>query len=297
MNGTAFVRAICLSAEKGTVKEVVGRAELRADHGLVGDAHAGPWHRQVSLLAQADIEEMKAKGLQDLQPGAFGENLVVDGLDPAALGLGSRLLIGDTAEVRITQKGKVCHSRCAIYHRTGDCIMPRNGVFARVLRGGAVSSGDPLQVLESVDPDRIQAVVLVAMEACSKEEEQEAGIGSEVARRLEEGLGAHIYAVESLSCREGMIDDRIRHYRKGHSIDLVVAVGGGEDSGRGVHPDGGGGILLELPHPFSAGTVAEALSAHLPSLASGLAARKRARGRHDAGLERPGRTSVEGPLG
>jgi len=139
-----------VSERKGTQKHAVPSALLRADHGLEGDAHAGPGHRQVSLLHSADIDLMRAKGLE-LEPGAFGENLVVSGLDIDALGLGSRLAVGD-AELEITQIGKECHSRCAIYHTTGDCIMPRRGRFAVVLRGGEVTSGAPVRVLWQVTP-------------------------------------------------------------------------------------------------------------------------------------------------
>lgn len=139
-----------MSERKGTQKHAVPSALLRADHGLEGDAHAGPGHRQVSLLHSADIDLMRAKGLE-LEPGAFGENLVVSGLDIDALGLGSRLAVGE-AELEITQIGKECHSRCAIYHTTGDCIMPRRGRFAVVLRGGEVTSGAPVRVLRQVTP-------------------------------------------------------------------------------------------------------------------------------------------------
>jgi MOSC domain-containing protein YiiM len=147
---TGTVEQVCVSEHKGIQKHAVASAMLRADHGLEGDAHAGPGHRQVSLLHSADIDLMRAKGLE-LEPGAFGENLVVSGLEIDALGLGSRLAVGE-AELEITQIGKECHSRCAIYHTTGDCIMPRRGRFAVVLRGGKVTSGAPVRVLRQITP-------------------------------------------------------------------------------------------------------------------------------------------------
>ena len=149
---------VCVSEGKGTVKDAVERAVLRAEHGLQGDAHAGPWHRQVSLLDAAEIETMRARGL-DLKPGAFGENLVVKGLDLNALGIGTRLQVGP-AELEITQIGKVCHNRCAVFYSTGDCIMPRAGVFARVIQGGEVTPGTPIEVILEVRRRAIQAAAV-----------------------------------------------------------------------------------------------------------------------------------------
>ena len=138
------VRAVCLSAEKGTQKENAGRAELVVQHGLQGDAHAGDWHRQVSLLSLQKIEEFRARGAE-VEYGAFGENLVVDGIDFAGLPVGTRLRCGE-ALLEMTQIGKECHNHCAIYKLMGDCIMPREGVFARVLQGGVIKTGDEIHV-------------------------------------------------------------------------------------------------------------------------------------------------------
>jgi molybdopterin adenylyltransferase len=138
--------AVCSSARTGVPKRPLAAGELRAGHGLEGDAHAGPWHRQLSLLDVDDIAEMERRGLE-LAPGDFGENLVVEGVDLAALGVGSRLGVGD-AELRITQIGKECHDHCAIYEAAGDCIMPRRGLFAEVVRGGRVVPGCQVRVVE-----------------------------------------------------------------------------------------------------------------------------------------------------
>ena len=137
------VVAVCTSLDKGEPKADVGRAELVAGHGLQGDAHAGDWHRQVSLLAEERIEEMRARGLE-LEPGAFGENLVVSGADLESLKVGDRLRIGPQVEREVTQLGKECHTPCAIFHQVGYCIMPDRGIFTRVLKGGQVSTGDPV---------------------------------------------------------------------------------------------------------------------------------------------------------
>lgn len=138
------VTHVCLSDRRGTVKQPVPVGELRVEHGIVGDAHAGDWHRQLSVLDVRDVDGMRAKGIE-LAPGAFGENLLIEGVDLGSLGVGSRLQIG-AAEIEITQIGKECHQRCAIYGRTGDCIMPRLGVFARVCQGGEVRPGEIVRV-------------------------------------------------------------------------------------------------------------------------------------------------------
>ncbi|MDO4581691.1 MAG: MOSC domain-containing protein [Bacillota bacterium] len=141
---TGEVLAVCLSEAKGTPKQDVGQGELIAGHGLQGDAHAGDWHRQVSLLSWDKIEEFRARGAQ-VADGAFGENLIVAGIDFKALPLGTRMRVG-AAELELTQIGKECHHGCVIFQTMGDCIMPREGVFARVLRGGAVKAGDILHI-------------------------------------------------------------------------------------------------------------------------------------------------------
>jgi MOSC domain-containing protein YiiM len=137
--------SIALSKKKGTVKEAVPEAELKTDHGLSGDAHAGPWHRQVSFLAEESIEKMRAAGL-DVSFGDFAENIATEGVNWPSVPVGTRVLIGDRALLEITQIGKKCHKKCAIYYRAGDCIMPTEGVFARVLKGGTVRVGDPVRL-------------------------------------------------------------------------------------------------------------------------------------------------------
>lgn len=135
--GDFSIVSINLSTATGTRKDSVAEAELRADHGLVGDAHARSWHRQVSLLADEDVESMRGRGV-DLDPGIFAENITTRGVDLSALPVGTRLYLGD-AELELTQIGKECHQGCAIFQAVGDCVMPRKGVFAKVLRGGRIS--------------------------------------------------------------------------------------------------------------------------------------------------------------
>ena len=139
-----IIKAICISSEKGTAKTDTGCAELVVQHGIKGDAHAGQGHRQVSLLSLQKIETFRSMGA-NVEYGAFGENLVIDGIDLASLPVGTNLRCGN-ALLEITQIGKECHHRCAIYKSVGDCIMPREGIFARVLQGGIIKNGDKVYV-------------------------------------------------------------------------------------------------------------------------------------------------------
>jgi MOSC domain-containing protein YiiM len=140
---TGTIEAVCISVERGTPKKPVPEAVFVAGWGIEGDAHAGGWHRQVSILAAESIDEMKEK-LPNIARGAFAENIITRGLDPAGIRVGDRLRIGEKVLVEITQIGKECHEGCAIRTITGDCIMPRLGLFTRVLEGGDVKPGDPV---------------------------------------------------------------------------------------------------------------------------------------------------------
>jgi MOSC domain-containing protein YiiM len=142
--------AISVSQSKGIKKSNVPECKLLEDQGLDGDAHAGHWHRQVSLLAMESINKIRGKGL-DVSPGDFAENITTSGLKIWELPVGTRLAAGNEALLEVTQIGKECHDRCAIYHQVGDCVMPREGVFTRVLRGGYVRPGDKIRVLPQAD--------------------------------------------------------------------------------------------------------------------------------------------------
>ena len=138
--------SIAISRKKGTRKTPVEEAEVVKDHGIRGDAHAGPWHRQVSFLAHEQIREAREKGLQ-VDFGDFAENVATEGVDWKALPLGTRVKLGDRVIVEITQIGKECHKKCAIYYQAGDCIMPREGVFGKVIEGGTFCCGDEIVIL------------------------------------------------------------------------------------------------------------------------------------------------------
>lgn len=146
MGNQATIRAVCVSERKGEQKHPVDRIELRPRHGIVGDAHAGDWHRQVSLLAKESVDRMQEKVSVPLHPGAFAENVLCEGIALAELPIGTKLRIG-SALCEVTQIGKECHADCAIRRQAGDCVMPREGIFAVVLEAGEARIGDTVQVL------------------------------------------------------------------------------------------------------------------------------------------------------
>jgi MOSC domain-containing protein YiiM len=137
--------SIATSKKKGTRKASVAEAYLKKEHGLDGDAHAGKWHRQVSFLASEEIDKARQSGL-DVTFGDFAENIATTGIDWKNIPVGTRVRLGSDALVEITQIGKECHNRCAIYYKAGDCIMPREGVFARVLKEGKIRCGDQISI-------------------------------------------------------------------------------------------------------------------------------------------------------
>ena len=142
MSTDGTIVAICTSPKKGTAKTERETVTVLPDHGFQGDAHAGNWHRQVSLLSCEQVDAFREQGGQ-VENGAFGENLLIRGIDLARLPLGTRLRSGEVL-LEVTQIGKECHAHCAIYHQVGDCIMPREGIFARVRSGGILKKGDKI---------------------------------------------------------------------------------------------------------------------------------------------------------
>jgi MOSC domain-containing protein YiiM len=141
------ILSVNISASKGEKKHMVGRCCVREGHGLEADGHAGDWHRQVSLLAQESIDKIRAKGLI-VNAGDFAENLTTQGIVLYELPVGTRFKVGEQVVLRLTQIGKECHTRCAIFTQVGDCVMPREGVFAEVLQGGEVRIGDIIEVID-----------------------------------------------------------------------------------------------------------------------------------------------------
>lgn len=141
----ASVVAVCISEKKGTMKHPVDQIEIRKNHGIIGDAHAGDWHRQISLLASESVDKMK-KVFPDIPIGAFAENILTEGIEVSKLPVGTKITVGDCL-LEITQIGKECHQNCAIRKQVGDCVMPREGVFAIVLKEGTIKAGDSITVV------------------------------------------------------------------------------------------------------------------------------------------------------
>jgi molybdenum cofactor synthesis domain-containing protein len=226
------VVAVCTADRKGP-KHAVDTIVLRQGQGIDGDAHAGTWHRQVSLLALERIEEMRRK-IPDLPIGAFGENVVTRGVVDGALSLGRRVRIGADAVIQITQLGKECHERCRIYQQVGDCIMPGHGVFARVVRTGAVRAGDIITEDPAWERYRF-AVVTVSDRSAAGTREDRSG---PVAARI---IAAAVPSVEV--AREVVPDDRAKiaaclvRLCDEEGCDLVVTSGGTGLSPRDVTPE------------------------------------------------------------
>lgn len=144
---TGRITALSISKKKGIPKTNVRSVKLIENFGIDGDAHAGNWHRQVSFLAMESIEQMRGKGLKNLRPGAFAENITTEFINLPQLAVGTKIKIGSEAELEITQIGKECHSKCAIFFKVGDCVMPREGIFAKVIKGGEIFTGDEFIVM------------------------------------------------------------------------------------------------------------------------------------------------------
>ncbi len=142
-----MIKAVCISEKKGEQKHPVEKVELRADYGIEGDAHAGKWHRQVSLLAAESVAKVQEKISFKLNPGAFAENILTEGICLYELPVGTKMKIG-SAVCEVTQIGKECHADCAIRRQAGDCVMPREGIFVKVLEGGTAGAGDEIVILD-----------------------------------------------------------------------------------------------------------------------------------------------------
>lgn len=235
---------VCTSVKKGIAKHEVPSISVQVEHGVEGDAHAGEWHRQVSMLAHADIEFMRAKGLK-LKPGAFGENLVIDGMDCSELGVGSQLRIGPVL-LELTQIGKVCHTHCAIYYSTGDCIMPRTGLFAQVLEGGSLHPGMPVQVVRKVARSTIQAAVVTVSDRCAAGATRDTA-GPAVAALLNKELNARIAWTRVVPDEAGRIAEELKDLCD-RRVDLVITAGGTGISARDVTPEATRTVIdRELP--------------------------------------------------
>jgi len=235
---------VCISSKKGIAKHEIRSAKILVGHGLDGDAHAGEWHRQVSLLSHAGIEFMRAKGLT-LKPGAFGENLVIDGLNTDELGVGTQLRVGSVL-LEITQVGKICHTRCAIYHTTGDCIMPRTGLFARVLEGGEVTRGMDVEIVRRVDRSTLQVAVITVSDRCSTGKMVDTA-GPAVTKLLSKELHARVAWTKLVPDEISEISEVLKDFSD-RRVDIILTSGGTGPHVRDVTPDATRKVLeRELP--------------------------------------------------
>lgn len=185
------IKAISISDRKGIRKKNINSTNLIAEFGLENDAHGGKWHRQVSFLAQESIETMRAKGL-DVVAGNFAENITTEGLDLTSLKVGTHLTIGQS-KIVISQLGKICHTRCAIYHQAGDCVMPREGIFGVVLEGGSIRVGDNIEIQDTIS----EAAAIIGTK------ETEANSGDELKRLISKKYNPAFIRFDTISDKEG----------------------------------------------------------------------------------------------
>lgn len=217
-----IVQAVCISSERGVEKHRIGEGRFLVDFGIQGDAHGGKWHRQVSLLSYDRVREFKERGA-DVEDGAFGENLVVEGLDFRNLPVGTRLYAGDVV-LEMTQIGKECHSHCRIYHRMGECIMPREGVFAQVVKGGVIRPGMEMRAeLPGKDRPFTAAVVTVSDKRFRGEREDESG---PAAVRLLKEAGYRVVEEVVVPDEPALLKKQLIRLSDGRQADLVVTSGG-----------------------------------------------------------------------
>lgn len=248
------VMAVCLSEKKGTPKTNIGSCELLENFGLKGDAHAGNWHRQVSLLSYEDVREFEKRGKMKMTDGIFGENLLLSGIRLSRLEVGTILKCGD-AILRITQIGKECHSHCKIYEHVGFCIMPKKGIFAEVVKGGTVKVGDSCEELSNPDhsfddsdaaPKNISiseqisdlafraGIIIASDKGANGQREDQSG---PAAREELEKAGYDVVTCSILPDDENILYSEIVRMSDELELDLVITSGGTGFSKRDVTPE------------------------------------------------------------
>jgi len=246
------VKAVCASEVRGVQKRDVGSAAFKVGWGLEGDAHGGKWHRQVSLISYDKIKKFNEAGA-GVSHGDFGENLVVEGIDLGALPVGSRIECGGCV-LEVTQIGKECHTHCQIYHKMGECIMPREGVFAKVIRDGVISTGDVMRLEES-SAQRLRAAVLVLSDKGARGEREDES-GPLIARLLEQA-GYTIAERMLLPDERGAIEAELINLVDRRRVDLILTSGGTGFSPRDITPEATAAVSERM-----APGIAEAMRAH-----------------------------------
>lgn len=227
-----IIRAICTSDRRGIQKTNVKSAEFVKDFGIKTDAHAGNWHRQVSLLSAEKIDAFNAKGA-DVAPGAFGENLVVEGFDFRNLPVGTTFQCGEVI-LEMTQIGKECHTHCQIYHKMGECIMPTQGVFARVVKGGVISVGDEIKSMERLDTRYTVAVVTLSDKGFKGEREDTSGPC--ICEMIEEA-GYRVVEKLILPDEQSVLERELMRLSDGRQVNLILTTGGTGFSERDRTPE------------------------------------------------------------
>lgn len=246
------VTAICTSPTRGTQKHQVPAARFTVEWGIEGDAHGGSWHRQVSLLSADKIAAFNARGA-NVQPGAFGENLVVEGFDFRALPVGTLLRCGDVL-LEMTQIGKECHSHCEIYKRMGECIMPTQGVFARVLEPGEIRVGDEMEIQPRTEPRPWQAAVITLSDKGARGERRDES-GPAIAKRLTEA-GYEVVEQLLLADEAAPLKTQLMRLADQRQLDLILTTGGTGFGPRDITPE----ATLAVAHRNAPG-IAEAMRA------------------------------------
>lgn len=227
-----IVKAVCISENRGTQKVNVKTAEFAMNYGIVGDAHGGDWHRQVSLLSNEKIEAFQREGA-DVLPGAFGENLIVEGFDFSSIPIGTRFQCKDVI-LQLTQHGKQCHSHCQIYYKMGKCIMPTEGTFAEVIKGGIISVGDELIQLKDRDDRLTAAVITLSDSGFAGKREDRSGL---LLKELLEEKGYHMVESLLLPDEQSQIEEELIRLSDQREVNLIVTTGGTGFSPRDCTPE------------------------------------------------------------
>lgn len=234
------IRGICISKKRGTAKYPVETAKIVPDWGIEEDAHGGKWHRQISLLALEKIEDFRKKGA-DVDYGAFGENLIVEGFDLRSLPVDSEVKIGDTVKLKVTQIGKECHSHCEIYHRMGDCIMPREGIFAEVIEGGMIKVNDVVEVSmpKKGRPYSVAVITLSDKAFAGKREDLSGPAIEKILKDSEEKNQIKFDIKETILLPDGVegLKKQLIRLADQRQLDLILTTGGTGFAPRDVTPE------------------------------------------------------------
>ena len=227
------IKAICISERRGTQKKEIPEAQILEDWGIEGDAHGGKWHRQISLLAVEKIEEFRARGAE-IDYGAFGENLIVEGYDLRTLPVGTRFRIGEVL-LELTQIGKECHSHCEIYKKMGDCIMPREGVFIEFLHGGHIQKGDQIEMIPP-EPDRPFTAAVITLSDKGFEGKREDKSGPLICEMLNKA-GYRVIETLLLPDERVGLERQMKRLADQRQVSLILTTGGTGFSPRDITPE------------------------------------------------------------